>query len=79
MQADIRFVQRPEVDVTTAWESQDQLFSMEDYLGSNGHAQYDVSLDAQEFVMLRMSAPALGVQVIWVQNFFEELRRLVPN
>ena len=36
------------------WDRQDVLFSMADYLSSDGHPQYDVSPDDQRFVMLRI-------------------------
>ena len=37
-----------------AWDRQDVLFSMADYLPSNGSPMYDVSPDDQEFVMFRI-------------------------
>ena len=52
----------------------DVLFSMADYLSGGGHAAYDVSLDDQRFVMLRIEAEAAGTELIMVDNFFEELR-----
>ncbi len=38
---------------------------------------FDVSLDGQWFLMIREVGSALG-QVVVVQNWFEELTRLVP-
>jgi len=56
------------------------LFSMADYLTSNGHPMYDVSLDDQEFVMLRfVENERASTQLIRVTNLFEVLKRLVPN
>ena len=41
---------------------------------------YDVTPDDQRFVMLRIGAEvAAAAEVILVTNFFEELKRLVPN
>ena len=62
-------------DPTFAVGSRVELFSMEDYVG-----EYDVDLDDQRFVMVRSlqdveATPSLVI----VQNFFEELKRLVPN
>ena len=59
----------------TGFCRQEELFSMEDYVG-----EYDVDLDDQRFVMVRSlqdveTTPSLVI----VQNFFEELKRLVPN
>ena len=49
------------------------------YLGaSNNGPSYDILPDGQRFVMVRLpDAPEL--EIILVQNFFEELKRLVPN
>ena len=54
---------------------------MADYLTANGHRQYDVSPDDQRFVMLRIGDGDgdVGTELSLVQNFFEELKRLVPN
>ncbi len=44
--------------------------------------QYDVSPDDQQFVMVKESSDAGErplTQIIVVQNWFEELKRLVPN
>ncbi len=59
---------------------QDVLFSMNDYLPGEGHPMYDVSPDDQSFVMLRIGDDETAAsELILVQNFFEELKRLVPN
>ena len=62
-----------------AWDRQDVLFSMSDYLPGDGHSMYDVSPDDQRFVMLRLGDTAPASELIMVTNFFEELTRLVPN
>ena len=63
-----------------AWDRQDVLFSMADYLRSNGYPMYDVSPDDQRFVMLRIGGEGTAAsELILVQNFFEELKERVPN
>ena len=45
---------------------------------SNTGASYDVLPDGQRFVMVwRPDSPLR--EIVLVQNFFEELKRLVPN
>ena len=67
-------------DPTFAADQQDVLFSMDDYLPSDGHPLYDVTADDQRFVMLRISDEETAAsELILVENFFEELKRLVPN
>ena len=61
---------------TFAAGRQDVLFSTADYLALTH--QFDVSLDDQRFVMLRVEE-APSVELILVQNFFEELKERVPN
>ena len=41
------------------------------------NANYDVSLDGEQFVMVR-AAESNPSQLILVQSWFEELKRLVP-
>ena len=56
------------------------LFSMADYLPSNGNPLYDVRPDDQSFVMLRIGDEQTAVsELILVQNFFEELRQRMGN
>ncbi len=55
------------------------LFSMEDYLISNGRPLYAVSPDDQEFVMLRISDQATDTELIWVENWAEELAQRASN
>ena len=55
------------------------LFSIANYLPGGGHPQYDVSPGDQQFVMLRINDPSAEAELVLEQNFFEELKRLVPN
>jgi serine/threonine-protein kinase len=57
---------------------QEVLFSMEDYLGSDGRAQYDVGPDDERFVMLRFEE-AEGVDLVLLENFFEQLMERPGN
>ena len=43
------------------------------------HPEYDVTADGQRFLLLEADAMAGLPQVNLVQNWFEELRRLVPT
>ena len=56
------------------------LFALDGYLSStDGFRIYDVTTDGQALVMLRQQGDIdPGVPVL-VQNFSEELKRLVPN
>ena len=58
---------------------QEVLFSMADYISSNGHPQYDVSPDAQRFVMLQVEDEGVGPELIRVENWAEELSDQVGN
>jgi len=58
---------------------QDVLFSTTGYLPGNRHRQYDISPDDQEFVMLRMSGPAVPSELILVENWAEDLRERTGN
>ncbi len=40
---------------------------------------YDVSPDDQRFVMLSIGNVDSGPEIIWIENWFEELKRRVPN
>jgi serine/threonine-protein kinase len=63
-----------------AWDSQAVLFSMDDYLPSDGAPMYDVSPDDQRFVMLRIGGDeTTDAELIMVTNFFEELRQRMGN
>ena len=47
---------------------------------ATAHQQYDVTPDDERFIMIRqVSEVAADARLIWVQNFFEELKRVVPN
>ena len=59
---------------------QEVLFSVAGYMLNPAYALYDVTPDDQRFVMLRIGADlAAASELILVTNFFEELKRLVPN
>jgi len=51
------------------------------YIGTNGPGgrPYDVSFDGQKFLAIKDSATGAQEQIIIVQNWFEELERLVPT
>jgi hypothetical protein len=57
------------------------LFSTRAYAADQYYRTYDVTPDGQRFVMLRLP-PGQGeddLRVVVVENFFEELKRLVPR
>ena len=60
-------------DSTFTPVQEDVLFSMDDYLISNGRPMYDVSPDDQSFVMLRIDGFA-DSELVLVENWAEELR-----
>jgi hypothetical protein len=57
------------------------LFEKDGYFSSNPIREYDLSLDGQRFLMVksevRESRPVK--EMILIQNWFEELKRLVPT
>lgn len=56
------------------------LFSDTEYRRDFFHAAYDVTADGQRFVMIRTSeSGSLEEDLIVVENWFEELKRLVPT
>ena len=57
---------------TFAVGKQRVLFSTEGYLSNNGFRTYDVSPDGR-FLMIRLTKPGPD-ELIWVENFFEELK-----
>ncbi len=71
----VQFTEAP----TFATVREDVLFSMDDYLTSNGSPMYDVSPDDQRFVMLRTDAEFGYTELILVENWFEELRQRMGN
>jgi len=55
------------------------LFSATEYRSDFYHAAYDVTADGQRFAMIRISeSGSLDEQLIVVENWFEELKRLAP-
>ena len=55
------------------------LFPATAYRSDFYHAAYDVSADSERFVMIRISdSGSLDEELIAVENWFEELNRLVP-
>ena len=65
-------------DAPFAWDRRDVLFSMADFLLSDGRPQYDVSPDDERFVMLRFEEGA-GIELILIEDFFEELKERTGN
>ena len=61
-------------------ESRDRFASAEGFLTGVGSAPFDVSPDDQRLLAVR-TGPSLGAEVrtVLVQNFFEELRQVVPD
>ncbi len=56
------------------------LFPAAAYRNDSFHAAYDVSIDDKRFVMIRISdSGSLDEELIAVENWFEELKRLVPT
>ncbi len=66
-------------DPTFAAGQQEVLFSGDAYLFTVGQASYDVSADDQRFVMLRIGNVDSGPEMIWIENWAEELKERVPN
>ena len=59
---------------------QDVLFSANEFRSDFHHAAYDVTADGQRFVMIRASkSGTLDEELIVVDNWFEELNRVVPT
>ena len=57
-----------------------QMGTLERYgVSMNAGASYDILPDGQQFVMSRGPDLAALREIILVQNFFEELKQLVPN
>ena len=55
------------------------LFPATEFRSNAEHPQYDVTPDDQRFIMIRQIGEDVTGKLILVQNFFEELKRLVPN
>jgi serine/threonine-protein kinase len=58
---------------------QQVLFSALPYRTLSAHRLYDVTLDDEYFIMVRATASAPEGDLVVVEGFFEELKRLVPN
>ena len=54
------------------------LFSAAPFYSDPHHAVYDVSPNDQRFVMFRMSQASTG-ELIWVDNWFQELKAMAEN
>ncbi len=54
------------------------LFPVDQFAAGAGHPMYDVHPDADRFVML-LQGTTVPTALVLVQNFFEELKPLVPN
>ena len=52
---------------------------LRDPLNNAGNPNYDVSLDGQQFLMVQGQAASDSQGVVVVQNWFEQLKRLVPT
>lgn len=46
--------------------------------GSNSGAAYDISPDGRRFLIVRVSNPQPATEIVVVENWLEELERLVP-
>ena len=55
------------------------LFSDRDYRRISARRQYDVTADAERFMMIRRVGVGTEPRLILVQNFFEELKRIAPS
>ena len=53
------------------------LFSLDSWTEQALHRGYDVTADGQRFVMIREAGADTGIEIIVVENFFEELRERV--
>ncbi len=49
------------------------------YANPLGGRTFDVSLDRERFLMMKQDNSAGTAQIVIVQNWFEELERLVPT
>ena len=82
--ADSRLMQVPVVATGTAWSSRTpiRLFEWPYYVGINSGRSYDVSADGQRFLMIKSGPGSEDTEarpsLVVVQNWFDELRRLVP-
>ena len=69
-----------ETEPTFAPGQPDVLFSATQFESGPNDPQYDVTPDDERFIMIRETGDvSTAAKLILVQNFFEELKRLVPN
>ena len=69
-----------ETEPTFAPGQSEVLFSAAEFRAAPNRRQYDVTLDDERYIMIRQAGDADAVtKLIWVQNFFEELKERVPN
>ena len=66
------------------YETPERLFGLADYTFPSWGRKYDISPDGQRFLFLKAGLGLGGEEsvapsLIVVQNWFEELRRLVPT
>jgi serine/threonine-protein kinase len=68
-------------DTTFRWSVPQALFSGSYTTAPELRQSYDVSLDGQSFLMIKDVAGENGAapEIIVIENWFEELKRLVPN
>ena len=66
-------------DPDFAVESRERFTSAEGFADSNVSRQFAVSPDDQRLLALRISTAGTQVRDVVVQNFFEELRQVVPD
>ena len=56
------------------------LFSATEFRSDLSHREYDVTADDERFIMIRETGDVrAAAKLIWVQNFFEELKARVRN
>ena len=69
-----------ETEPTFAPGQSEVLFPATEFRSSVNHPMYDVTPDDERFIMIRQTGDvSTAAKLIIVQNFFEELKRLVPN
>ncbi len=68
-----------ETEPTFAAGQPEVLFSAAEFRSFGNHQMYDVTPDDQQFIMIRPVGEDVAGELILVVNFFEELKRLVPN
>jgi hypothetical protein len=68
-----------ETEPTFVAEESEVLFSAAAFRNSRNEPNYDVDPSGERFIMVRQLDEGASGKVIWVLNFFEELRARVPN